>query len=449
MAELRESPNSSMLPLTFIRGPYEPLLIDHAEGAWLHTADGRKILDAAGGAVVTNIGQGREEIAQLMAEEVRRANYVVPIWSTPQRQRLVERLARWTPPGLTRFFFTSGGSEAVEAALKFALMYHKVNGRPQRTKIIAREASYHGNSIAALSAGGSLRRADYEHVLFDWPKIKPSYCYRCPWHKTYPGCDIDCANALEAEIVRHGADTVAAFIAEPMMGSAGGSVPPVKEYWPRLAEICRRHGVLLIADEVMTGFGRTGRRFAVDHWNVVPDILVGGKGLAGGYMPMGMIAVREELVEQCEAKGADFMFYTYSSHPTACAVAERVLEIMEREQLVERAAAIGARLGAQLKEELSGHPMVGDIRGAGMFWGVEVVRDRASRAPYPPAMKVASRVVAAGLKRGLFVYPATGMARPGGDAVMVTPPFVIGPEEIDYIVSRLRATLDDVHPNLQ
>jgi adenosylmethionine-8-amino-7-oxononanoate aminotransferase len=446
MAELPESPK---LPLTFIRGPYEPLLIDHAEGAWLYTSDGGKILDAAAGAVVTNIGQGREEIAQLMAEEVRRANYVVPIWSTPQRQRLVERLAQWTPPGLTRFFFTSGGSEAVEAALKFALMYHKVHGRPQRTKIIAREASYHGNSIAALSAGGGLRRADYEHVLFDWPKIKPSYCYRCPWDKTYPGCDIDCANALEEEINRQGEDTIAAFIAEPMMGSAGGSVPPVKEYWPRLAAICQRHGVLLIADEVMTGFGRTGRRFAVDHWNVIPDILVGGKGLAGGYMPMGMIAVQESLVEQCEAKGADFMFYTYSSHPTACAVADRVLEIMEREHLVERAAEMGARLGAQLKEELSGHPMVGDIRGTGMFWGVEMVRDRVSRAPYPAAMKVASRVVSAGLKRGLFVYPATGMARPGGDAVMVTPPFVIGTDEIEYIVSRLRATLDDVHPNLQ
>ncbi len=439
----------AQLPLTFIRGPYEPLLIDHAEGAWLYTADGGKILDAAAGAVVTNIGQGREEIAQLMAEEVRRANYVVPIWSTPQRQRLVERLARWTPPGLTRFFFTSGGSEAVEAALKFALMYHKVNGRPRRTKIIAREASYHGNSLAALSAGGSLRRADYEHVLFDWPKIKPSYCYRCPWGKTYPGCDIDCANALEEEIKRHGEDTIAAFIAEPMMGSAGGSVPPVKEYWPRLAEICQRHGVLLIADEVMTGFGRTGRRFAVDHWNVIPDILVGGKGLTGGYMPMGMIAVQESLVEQCEAKGADFMFYTYSSHPTACAVADRVLEIMEREHLVERAAEMGARLGAQLKEELSGHPMVGDIRGTGMFWGIEMVRDRVSRAPYPVTMKVASRVVSAGLKRGLFVYPATGMARPGGDAVMVTPPFMIGTDEIEYIVSRLRATLDDVHPNLQ
>jgi adenosylmethionine-8-amino-7-oxononanoate aminotransferase len=449
MAESFKLPESPKLPLTFIRGPYEPLMIDRAEGVWLYTEDGEKILDAAAGAVVTNIGQGREEIAQLMAEEVRRANYVVPIWSTPQRQRLVERLARWTPPGLNRFFFTSGGSEAVEAALKFALMYHKVHGRPQRTKIIAREASYHGNSIAALSAGGSLRRADYEQVLFDWPKIKPSYCYRCPWDKTYPGCDIDCANALEAEIARHGEDTIAAFIAEPMMGSAGGSVPPVKEYWPRLAEICQRHGVLLIADEVMTGFGRTGRRFAVDHWNVVPDILVGGKGLTGGYMPMGMMAVRESLVEQCEAKGADFMFYTYSSHPTACAVADRVLEIMEREDLVERAAEMGARLGAQLKEELSGHPMVGDIRGTGMFWGVEMVRDRASRTPYPPAMKVANRVVSAGLEHGIFVYPATGMARPGGDAVMVTPPFIINGDEIEYIVGHLRATLDDVHPTLQ
>ncbi len=443
MAELPE------LPLTFIRGPYEPLLIDHAEGAWLYTADGRKILDAAAGAVVTNIGQGREEIAQLAANEMRRANYVVPIWSTPQRQRLVKRLARWTAPGLTRFFFTSGGSEAVEAALKFALMYHKVHGRPRRTKIIAREASYHGNTIAALSAGGSLRRADYEQVLLDWPKIKPSYCYRCPWGKTYPGCDIDCANALEEEINRHGEDSIAAFIAEPMMGSAGGAVPPVKEYWPRLAEICQRHGVLLIADEVMTGFGRTGRRFAVDHWNVIPDILIGGKGLTGGYLPMGMIAVKERLVEQCEEQGAEFMFYTYSAHPTACAVADRVLEIMEREHLVERAAEMGARLGAQLKEELAGHPMAGDIRGAGMFWGVELVRDRASRAPYPPALKVASRVVAAGLKRDLFVYPASGMARPGGDAVMVTPPFVIGNDEIEYLVSRLRATLDDVHPNLQ
>ncbi|HZO82987.1 MAG TPA: aspartate aminotransferase family protein [Candidatus Binataceae bacterium] len=437
------------LPLTFIRGPHEPLLIDRAEGVWLYTRDGRRILDAAAGAVVVNIGQAREEVAQVVADEVRRVNYVVPLWSTPERQRLVERLARWTPPGLNRFFFTSGGSEAIEAALKFALMYHKVHGRPSRTKIIARQSSYHGNTLAALSAGGSLRRADYEHVLFDWPKIGPSYCYRCAWGKNYPGCDIDCATALEQEIERHGADSIAAFIAEPMMGSGGGAVPPVKEYWPRIAEICARHGVLLIADEVMTGFGRTGRRFAVDHWDIRPDVLVGGKGLTGGYLPMGMIAVKESLVEAAEQRGADFMFYTYSSHPTACAVADKVLEIMEREHLVERSAEVGARLGAQLKEELSGHPLVGDIRGAGLFWGVEMVRDKASRAPYPAAAKLTNRVVAAALKRGLFVYPSTGMARPGGDAVMITPPLTIGQGEIDFIVSTLRATLDDVHPALQ
>jgi adenosylmethionine-8-amino-7-oxononanoate aminotransferase len=443
MGELAE------LPLTFIRGPQEPLLIERAEGAWLYTRDGRKILDAAAGAIVVNVGQGREEIAQLVADQVRQVNYVVPTWSTMQRQRLVERLMRWTPPGLDRFFFTSGGSEAVEAALKFALMYHKVHGRPSRKKIIGRQASYHGNTLAALSAGASLRRADYEHVLFDWPKIGPSYCYRCAWGKTYPGCDIDCATALEQEIDRQGADSIAAFIAEPMMGSGGAAVPPVKEYWPRIAEICARHGVLLIADEVMTGFGRTGRRFGVDHWDIRPDILVGGKGLTGGYMPMGMIAVKQSLAEQVERHGADFMFYTYSSHPTACAVADKVLEIMERERLVERSAEVGARLGATLKEELSGHPLVGDIRGAGLFWGIEMVRDKASRAPYPPAAKVTGRVVAAGLKRGLFVYPSIGMARPGGDAVMVTPPLTVGDSELDFIVNTLRTTLDDVHPTLQ
>ena len=187
-----------------------------------------------------------------------------------------------------------------------------------------------------MSAGGSGRRADYEHILLDWPKIDPTYCYRCPWGKTYPSCDLDCAAALEKEILNHGADSIAAFIAEPMMGSSGGVVPPVKEYWPKIREICDRYDVLLIADEVMTGFGRTGRRFGVDHWDVVPDILVGGKGLTGGYMPMGMIAVKESLVEEVEQAKADFMFYTYSSHPVACAVADEVLAIMERERLVER-----------------------------------------------------------------------------------------------------------------
>src|SRR5208337_4163833 len=369
----------------------------------------------------------------------------VPVWSSPERERLVERLSRWTPAGLTRFFFTSGGSESVEAALKFAILYHNARGQRSKNKIIGRRVSYHGNTIAALSAGGSGRRADYEEILLDWPKIDPSYCYRCPWGKTYPSCEIDCATALEKEILINGADSIAAFIAEPMMGSSAGAVPPVKEYWPKIREICTRHNVLLIADEVMTGFGRTGRRFGVDHWDVVPDILVGGKGLTGGYMPMGMIAVKEPLVEELERARADFMFYTYSSHPVACAVADEVLAIMERERLVERSAEVGARLGSSLKEELSGHPLVGDIRGAGLFWGIELVRDKATRAPYPPELKLTSRVLAAALKHDLFVYPSVGMAGPtlGGDAVMVTPPLVIGGSEVEYIVRNLRVALDE------
>jgi adenosylmethionine-8-amino-7-oxononanoate aminotransferase len=437
-------------PIMFMKSPYDPLMIDRAQGAWLYTRDGRKILDAGAGAVVVNIGQGREEVARLAAEEVGRLNYIVPVWSTPERERLTRRLARWTPPGLNRFFFTSGGSEAVEAAIKFALMYHKTRGRPQKRKIISRWFSYHGNTLAALSVGGNLgRRADYEHVLFDWPHIGPPYCYRCPWQKSYPGCDIDCATALEEEIKHHGADSIAAFIAEPMMGATGGAVPPVKEYWPAIADICRRNDILLIADEVMTGFGRTGKRFAVEHWNLKPDVLIGGKGLTGGYMPMGMIAVDEVLVEECENLHADFMFYTYSSHPLACGIADKVLEIMEREHLVERAAEVGARLGAELKEELSGHPMIGDIRGTGLFWGIEMVRDCAAKTPYPSELRVTSRVVAAALKHGLFVYPSMGMAgAAGGDGLLVTPPFIIESSDIEYIVRNLRTALDEVHPNI-
>ena len=435
----------------FMRGVYgEPLCIERAQGAYLFTRDGRKILDGGSGAVVSNVGHGREELARLAGEEVARLNYVVPIWVSPSRERLVKRLAGWTPPGLNRFFFTSGGSEAVESAIKFAIFYQSLRGRPQKKRIISRLVSYHGNTLGALSASGNrARRRNFEHALFDWPKIPPSYCYRCPWQKTYPGCQIECATALEDEIRRHGADTIAAFIAEPMVGASGGVIAPVEEYWPRIAEICRRNDILLIADEVMTGFGRTGKRFAVEHWNVKPDLLVGGKGLTGGYVPMGMLAADEALVEECERAGGDFMFFTYSAHTLACAMADRVLEIMEREDLVERAARVGAQLGARLRQVLGSHQMVGEIRGTGLFWGIELVRDRAARTPFPPSARTINRVLAAALRRGLFIYPASGMAGDqGGDAIMVTPPFVIGDEEVEFIADTLRDALDEIGSSL-
>ena len=438
--------------ILFMRGLHgEPLHIERAEGAYLFTRDGRKLLDAGSGAVVVNVGQGRSELARVAAEQLAQLDYIVPLWVSPAREKLVERLSHWTPPKLNRFYFTSGGSEAVEAAIKFAIFYHSLKRQPQKKKIISRELSYHGNTLGALSASGNLaRRANFDHVLFDWPKIPPSYCYRCPWGKSYSSCGLECADALEAEIKRHGADSLAAFIAEPMVGASGGVIPPVKEYWPRIAEICRRNGVLLIADEVMTGFGRTGKRFAVEHWDVQPDIIVGGKGLTGGYVPMGMVAVDENLVEECERAGGDFMFFTYSAHPLACAVADRVLEIMEREKLVEHAAQIGAKLGARLRSALNGHPMVGDIRGTGLFWGIELVRDVRSKQPYPSNARVLNRVLSAAVRRGLFFYPSNGMGPDrNGDAAMITPPFVIGDAEVEFIATTLHAALDDVLPNLE
>jgi adenosylmethionine-8-amino-7-oxononanoate aminotransferase len=437
----------SHMQTLFMRGVSgEPLHIERAEGAYLYTRDGKKILDGAAGAVVVNIGQGREEIAKLAAEEMARLNYIVPVWVSPARERLVERLSRWTPEGINRFYFTSGGSEAVEAALKFAIFYNTTRQRPRKKLIVSRRTSYHGATLAALSVGGNrARRADYEQALIDWPKIDPSYCYRCPWGKTYPACDLDCATALEVAITTHGAENIAAFVAEPIVGASGGVITPVREYWPRIAEICRRNDILLIADEVMTGFGRTGKKFAVEHWNINPDVIIGGKGLTGGYLPMGMIGVQDRLVEECEQAGGDFMFFTYSALPVVCAVADRVLEIMEREELVERSATVGARLGARLKETLGDHPMVGDIRGLGLFWAVEMVRDRASRDPFPQRSHLTNKVIGAAMRRGLFVYPSTGMAGDkGGDAVMITPPFIIGDAEIEFIATTLRAALEDI-----
>jgi adenosylmethionine-8-amino-7-oxononanoate aminotransferase len=235
-----------------------------------------------------------------------------------------------------------------------------------------------------------------------------------------------------------------------MVGASGGVIPPVAEYWPRIAEICRRHDIVLIADEVMTGFGRTGKRFAVEHWGVVPDIIVGGKGLTGGYIPMGMIAASSRLVEVCEQAGADFMFFTYSAHPLACAIAERVLEIMEREKLVEHAAQMGALLGSRLRAELGDHPMTGDIRGAGLFWGIELVADRARRTPFAPNLHVARKLLRRAMELGVVLYPASGMAGDqGGDAVMIAPPFVIGEPEVDLIVKTLRRCFDSLWETLR
>ena len=418
-----------------------PLRIARSEGVWLYTDDGQQILDAAGGAIVVNIGHGRREVAEAYAREAERAAYAIPPFATESRVRLVERLVdRWLPRGLTRVAFTSGGSESVDAALRIARAHFVAKGEPRRWKVIGRELSYHGTTLATLAVGGhTKRRAGLEPWLADLPKAPACYCWRCPLGKSYPSCGVACADEVEATLLRAGPETVAAVIAEPIGGSTAGALVPPDEYWPRLAEICKRYGVLLIADEVMTGFGRTGKRFAVDHWGVTPDILVGGKGLTGGYAPMGGIFATEAVVAPIIERGQEVMFFTYSAHPASCAAADKVLEILEREQLVERAALMGEKLGKRLARLLE-HPNIGDVRGRGLLWAVELVADKATKTPFPVDRGLTAKIVAAGIAHGIFVYP--GGVDPARDVITFGPPFTISEHEIDLIGERFEQALE-------
>jgi adenosylmethionine-8-amino-7-oxononanoate aminotransferase len=420
-----------------------PIPVARTEGCWLVLADGRRLLDAAGGALVANVGHGRTEVVEAMARALARTDYVVPPFATDERVALVERLVeRWLPAGVGRVLLTSGGSESVDAALRLARQHHVAAGRPERWKMIGRDLSYHGTTLATLAVGGHpKRRHGFEPLLGGWPKAPACDCLRCPLGLALPGCGVACADAVERRILDEGPETVAAVVAEPIVGSTAGALVPPDAYWPRLAEICRRHGVLLIADEVMTGFGRTGRPFAVQHWGVTPDILVGGKGLAGGYAPMGGVFARDEVVAPLAARGEEFMFYTFGAHPAACAAALAVLELLERERLVERAARVGDALLARLREALAGHPHVAEVRGRGLMIGIELVRDRASGEAFPGELGFTAKVLGAALRRGVFVYPAS--PGPGRDAILLGPPFTIGDAELDLLVEVLPRAIDD------
>jgi adenosylmethionine-8-amino-7-oxononanoate aminotransferase len=426
----------------FTPGPGAGLAIERAEGCWLVAAGGHRILDAAGGAIVSNIGHGRAEVGLAMARASARASYVVPPFATEERVRLAERLrARWLPEGLSRVLFTSGGSESVDAALRIARQHHVARGETSRWKMVERELGYHGITLATLAVGGHTKRQKgMGPLLADFPHAPACYPLRCALCRGR--CELQCADALEALLLREGPETVAAFVAEPIGGSTAGALVPPDGYWPRIAEICRRHGVLLIADEVMTGFGRTGRRFGVEHFGVVPDLLVGGKGLSGGYAPISAVFAKEEVVAPIAAAGDDVMFYTYGAHPAACAAADCVLDILEREALVARAARMGELLRERLATRLEKHAHVAEIRGRGLLQAVELVRDRATNAPFPADARVTARVVATGIQNGAFFYP--GGCDPARDVLCLGPPFTIEPAEIDFLVDVLERSIEEV-----
>ncbi len=415
--------------------------IDHGEGVWLVTRQGQRILDAAGGAIVSNIGHGRPEIGAVAAQALARGGYMVPTFLTPERERLVARLMGWLPAPLTRVFFTSGGSEAGDAAIRLARQHHLLKGAPERWKVIGREPSYHGATALTLAVGGHhSRRAGYDVLSANFPKVPAPYSLRSPLGRHHPDEDLRCAAALEDTIEREGPETIAAVIGEPIIGTSGGALVPGPRYWPEVQRICRKYGILLIIDEVMTGLGRTGTKFAVEHFGVRPDILYTSKGLTGGYGPLGAVFASDETLAPLAAKGESLMFYTYGGHSAVCAIADKVLQILEDEALVARAARQGAKLQALLTERLGEHPHVAEIRGEGLLRAVELVADRATLERFPKTAGITQAVVARGLEHGAFFYPGgTGEVR---DVIGLGPAFTVTDAELEIMVERLALAID-------
>jgi adenosylmethionine-8-amino-7-oxononanoate aminotransferase len=420
------------------------LTVVRAEGVYLYTDDGRRLLDAAGGAIVANIGHGRERVAARVAEVTRDCTYVVPPWITPSRQALTEALERhWLPSTLSRIHITSGGSEAVEAAIKMALQYHVAIGAAGRSKIISRSVSYHGTTVATTALSGHpARKRGLEHALVTYPHVPTPYPLRCPLGHHHPDAARYYVERLRETIEAEGPEQIAALIAEPITGSSGGAIVPPDGYWPEVRRLCDEHGILLILDEVMTGFGRTGKPFGYQHWDIQPDILVSGKGLAGGYAPIGGVYASERVGAALKEAGMNVMFHTFGAHPAACAAAAEVLTILVEEGLVERSARQGAVLKARLQEAFADHPHVAEVRGEGLLLAIEVVADRDTLMPYPERDAVSTRIVGSALRRGVFYYGGgTGTIR---DIVCLGPPFIIDDDHIDTMVRVLAEAVDEV-----
>lgn len=407
-------------------------------GIWLTDIDGNRYIDALAGLWLVNVGHGRKEIADAIAKQASTLAYASSTAATtiPAIQ-LAERLAQITPGDQNTVFFCSGGSEAVESAIKIARQYHYHRGEQKRQKIIGRRGSYHGGTYAAMSVSGTRPVSDPYHSPF-MPGVlhaSPPNCYRCDFRQTFPGCDLLCADQIGQMIEYENPQTVAAVIAEPISAANGIVVPP-EGYWPRLREICDKYGVLLITDEVINGFGRTGKMFASEHFGVVGDMMTMAKGLTSGYVPMGGVMCRPHVVEAFEDKNTLSHLITYGGHPVAAAAALANLDIIEREGLVENAAKMGALLKQGLESLRAKHPTIGDVRGLGLIAGIEVVKDRGTREKFVEGGPELTTLSNAIRERGLLTR--------AGTIINLCPPLVINAEEVGMIVDAVDGALSDM-----
>ncbi len=421
------------------------------DGPYVIDADGRRYLDASGGAAVSCLGHSNKEVVDAIKAQLDAIPYAhTSFFTTQSAEQLAEFLIERSP-GLGRVYFVSGGSEAVEAGLKLARQYFLEKGEPQRRHFIARRQSYHGNTLGALAVGGNQwRRESFEPLLITPHHVSPCYPYRdLKTGESEEQYARRLAEELESRIVEIGPETVLAFVAEPVVGATAGAVAPVEGYFRRIREVCDRHGILLLLDEVMCGMGRTGSLFACEQDAVKPDLIAVAKGLGAGYQPIGALLVSEDIYGAIERGSGFFQHgHTYMGHPTACAAALAVQRIIERDDLLANVRRQGELLKQRLTERFGAHPHVGDIRGRGLFIGLEFVEDRESKTPFDPATRLHEKVKREGMKNGLMCYPMGGtIDGRRGHHVLLAPPYIIDESHVTEIVDKLDTALEGALAN--
>lgn len=428
-----------------------PPMVSRGEGPYLYDQSGKAYLDGSGGAAVSCLGHGDPRVTAAIKAQLDKVAFAhTGFLSSEPAEALADRLVAVAPKGLERVYFVSGGSEAMEAALKLARQYFIETGQPERSRVIARRQSYHGNTLGALATGGNAwRRAPFAPLLMEVSHVSPCYAYRNMQEgETAQGYVARLVAELEGEIEEHGPETVMAFVAEPVVGATLGAVPPVEGYYRAVREVCDRHGILLILDEVMCGMGRTGTLFACEQDGIAPDICAIAKGLGAGYQPIGAMMCTA-VIHDTIAEGSGFFQHghTYLGHPTACAAAGAVLDRLLNDGVAARVAPLGAALQARLIERFGQHPHVGDIRGRGLFQGIELVEDRETKAPFDPGRKLHAKIKAAAFEAGLICYPMGGTVDgQRGDHVLLAPPFILTEEQVEELVDKLGQAVDAVLP---
>ena len=422
----------------------EPPFIDYADGVYMYDTTGKEYLDGCSSAINCNIGHGCTRILQAIAEQSRRTFFAYRTqFENEPAHRLAAKLAEVTANGLNRSFFVSSGSEAVEAAMKLARQYFYNKGERSRYQFISRKPSYHGSTLGALSLTSSAQlEVPYRPILSMHPKIPAPYCYRCPFnHKRYPDCGLKCAWILERTIQEQDPQNICAFVMEPIGGASTGAIVAPDEYFKVVQQICRKYGILLILDEVMTGFGRTGAMFAYEHWNIDADILVLSKGMTSGYYPLGGIQVREEIVEEMLDHGTFAHGHTLAGNPMGCAVALEVLNVILDGGMIQNAIKMGKLLKTGLMKLKKQYEIIGDVRGKGLLLALELVKDRKTRAPFDPGLNVNHMLTDHAFANGLMIYPRRPINGLSGDHVMVAPPLTIDRSQINILLERLDRAL--------